>query len=119
MVVERSSEKLQVQRDHRSTKEWALWKAHSSETTWTDAVSYTVRLWRVRRRDARVSDQGQSPGDIQSPRWHWFDSVDADTDDKRQHSDPQKRSRDADNDEKRDRVVDEYWKRLKYEDTDQ
>ena len=55
----------------------APWRAHISGTALADAASWW-RLWRVRRRDAHSSDQGHSPGDIQSRRWDWTDPVNAD-----------------------------------------
>ena len=37
-----------------------------------------TQWWQLWRRDAHSSDQGHSPGDIQSRRWDWSDPVTAD-----------------------------------------
>ena len=59
MVAERSSSKLQAHRSHRSTKDLAPWKAHTSET----ALAHAVNRF----------DQGHSTGDIQNS---WWDETD-------------------------------------------
>ena len=59
MVAERSSSQLQAHRSHRSTKDLAPWKAHTSET----ALAHAVNRF----------DQGHSTGDIQNS---WWDETD-------------------------------------------
>ena len=114
--------KTQIYED--ATVLWTITERHG-ERTFLDlrwqmpSVTQWWRLWRVRRRDAHPSDQGHSPGDIQSRRWNWTDPVDADASSQWPQIGIQRRGYDAEHGSRRSRAVDEWRKRLVPEGADQ